>query len=194
MRLVVGISGASGAIYGVRALEILEGLDVEVHLVLTDAAKETIRLETGYSVRKVEALATEVHAIGDIASKLSSGSFRTDGMVVIPCSMKTLSGIASGYADNLLIRAAGVTLKERRILVLVVRETPLTLIDIENMARAARAGATILPAMPAFYNRPKTVGELVEQVAGRALEHLGVEHDALKRWNGRDSMRRSKRG
>ncbi len=132
----------------------------------------------------MEGLSTEVHGIGDIGSKLASGSFRTDGMAIIPCSMKTLSGVASGYADNLLIRAAGVTLKERRPLVLVVRETPLTLIDLENMVTVARAGATVLPAMPAFYHRPKTIDDLVDQVAGKALDFLGVEHDLHREWRG----------
>ena len=183
VRLVIGISGASGAVYGVRALEILKKLGVETHLILTEAARETIRLETNYKITQVEGLATEVHGIGDIASTLASGSFRTDGMAVIPCSMKSLSGVASGYADNLLLRAAEVTLKERRPLVLVVREAPLTLIDLENMVSAARAGIIILPAMPAFYSRPKTIDDLVTQVAGKAIELLGVKHDLSRRWD-----------
>ncbi|MGP8124824.1 MAG: UbiX family flavin prenyltransferase [Nitrososphaerales archaeon] len=184
MRLVIGISGASGVAYGIRALEILKRARAETHLILTDAARETILLETDRKIAEVEGLSTQVHGIGDIGSKLASGSFRTDGMAIIPCSMKTLSGVASGYADNLLIRAAGVTLKERRPLVLVVRETPLTLIDLENMVTAARAGATVLPAMPAFYHRPKTVDDLVDQVAGKALDLLGVEHDLHREWRG----------
>ena len=184
MRLVIGISGASGSVYGIRALEILKKLGVETHLILTEAARETIRLEMGYRITKVEGLATETHGIGDVASKLASGSFRTDGMAIVPCSMKSLSGVASGYADNLLLRAAEVTLKERRPLVLVVRETPLTLIDLENMVAAAHAGAIVLPAMPAFYDRPKTIDDLVNQVAGKALELLGVEHALSQRWEG----------
>lgn len=184
MRLVIGISGASGVVYGIRALEILKKLGVETHLILTEAARETIRLETNCKIAEVEGLATEAHGIGDITSKLASGSYRTDGMAIIPCSMKTLSGVASGYADNLLLRAAGVTLKERRPLVLVVRETPLTLIDLENMATAARAGAIVLPAMPAFYHRPKTIEDLVNQITGKALDLLGVEHDLYQRWEG----------
>ena len=140
MRLVVGISGASGAIYGIRALEALRNAEVETHLILTSAARETIRIETDRSAADVEGLATETYRIDDPTAKISSGSFRTDGMVVIPCSMKTLGGVASGYADNLLLRAAEVTMKERRPLVLVVRETPLTLIDLENMVKVARAG------------------------------------------------------
>ena len=184
MRLVVAISGASGAIHGVRALEALKGLGVETHLVLTDAALQTIRLETEYSRHDVEALATEVHPVADITSKIAGGSFHTDGMLVIPCSMKTLAGIASGYSDNLLLRAADVTLKERRRLVLVVRETPLSLIHIENMATVTRAGAVVLPAMPAFYHKPKTVQDLVDQVVGKTLDLLGVDHQLYRRWIG----------
>ena len=191
MRLVIGISGASGSVCGIRALEILKELGVETHLILTEAARETIHLETNYKTTEVEGLATEAHGIGDIASKLASGSFRTDGMAIIPCSMKSLSGVASGYADNLLLSAAEVTLMERRPLVLVVRETPLTLIDLENMVAAARAGAVVLPAMPAFYHRPKTIDDLVNQVAGKALELLGVEHGFSRRWEG--STRPNKR-
>ena len=184
MRLVIGISGASGAVYGIRLLKALEDLGVETHLILTEAARETIRLETNYKVTEVEGLATELHRIDDITSKLASGSFHTDGMTIVPCSMKTLGGVASGYADNLLLRAAEVTLKERRPLVLVVRETPLSLIDLENMVTVARAGAVVLPAMPAFYDRPSTIDELVTQVAGRALDLLGVEHNLSKHWDG----------
>ena len=193
MRLVVGISGASGVVYGIRALEILKNLGVETHLILTEAACETIHLETDYKKTDVEGLATEAHRIGDITSKLASGSFRTDGMAIIPCSMKTLSGVASGYADNLLLRAAEVTLKEKRRLVLVARETPLTLIDLENMATASRAGAVILPAMPAFYHRPKTVDEIVTQVALKALDLLGVEHELGREWEGPGSYERRER-
>lgn len=183
MRLVVAISGASGAIYGIRALQALREAQVETHLVVTNAALETMRLEADFGKEDLVRLATKAHSIGDIASKIASGSFRTDGMLVIPCSMKTLAGIASGYSDNLLLRAADVTLKERRRLVLVVRESPLSLIHIENMATVTRAGGVILPAMPAFYHRPKTVGELVDQVVGKALDMLGVEHNLFKRWD-----------
>jgi polyprenyl P-hydroxybenzoate/phenylacrylic acid decarboxylase-like protein len=190
VRLVVGISGASGSIYGIRALEILRKLGVETHLIITEAARETIRLETNYKTREVEALASETHKVDDITSKLASGSFRTQGMVIIPCSMKTLSGVANAYADNLLIRAAEVTLKERRPLVLVARETPLTLIDLENMARVTRAGAIVLPAMPAFYHRPKTIAELVDQVAAKALDLVGVEHTLTRPWEGPGASRR----
>ena len=182
VRLIVGISGASGAIYGIRALQVLRELGVETHLVVTNAALETIRLETDFKKADVVRLATETHRLDDITSKIASGTYQTDGMLVIPCSMKTLAGIASGYSDNLLLRAADVTIKERRRLVLVVRETPLSLIHIENMATVTRAGVIVLPAMPAFYHKPKTVAALVDQVVGKALDVLGIEHHLLKRW------------
>ena len=191
MRLVIGISGASGVAYGIRALEILKELKVETHLVLTTAACETIRLETNKNVADIEKLATKSYRIGNVAASLSSGSFRTDGMVIIPCSMKTLGGIASGYSDNLLLRTAEVTMKERRPLVLVVRETPLNLIQIENMATVARAGAVVLPAMPAFYHKPKTIDDLVDHLVGKVLDVLGVEHNLYSRWKGADSSKRT---
>jgi 4-hydroxy-3-polyprenylbenzoate decarboxylase len=182
VRLVIGISGASGVVYGIRTLEVLKELKVETHLILTSAARETIRLETNHKAAAVERLATQTHRINDFTSKLSSGSFRTDGMVIIPCSMKTLGGLASGYADNLLLRAAEVTMKERRPLVLVVRETPLTLIHLENMTKVARAGAVVLPAMPAFYHRPKTIDDLINHVVGKVLDTLGIKTDLYQRW------------
>ena len=191
MRLIVGISGASGAIYGIRALQVLGELGVETHLVVTNAALETIRMETDFKKADVVRLATETHRLDDITSKIASGSYQTDGMLVIPCSMKTLAGIASGYSDNLLLRAADVTMKERRRLVLVVRETPLSLIHIENMATVTRAGAIVLPAMPAFYHRPKTVAALVDQVVGKALDVLEIEHHLVKRWGTRGGTRPS---
>jgi 4-hydroxy-3-polyprenylbenzoate decarboxylase len=200
MRLVVAISGASGAVYGIRALQILNRAGVETHLILTDAALQTIRLETDCEKSDVEGLATYVHKVDDVTSRIASGSFLTDGMLVIPCSMKTLAGIASGYSDNLLLRAADVTMKERRRLVLVVRETPLSLIHIENMATVTRAGAVVMPAMPAFYHKPKTVQEVVDQVVGKALDLLAVEHRLYLRWGSakkaarKATSRGSKRG
>ena len=182
MRLVIGISGASGVIYGIRALEVLKELGVETHLVVTAAAKETIALETDRRVAEVEKLAMRSYRVQDSAALISSGSFKTDGMVVIPCSMKTLGGIASGFDENLLLRAASVTMKEKRPLVLVVRETPLTLIQIENMARAARSGAIILPAMPAFYHKPKSIDDIVDHVVGKVLDVLNVSHNLYRRW------------
>jgi 4-hydroxy-3-polyprenylbenzoate decarboxylase len=191
VRLVVGVSGASGVVYGIRTLEVLKELGVETHLVLTAAACETIRLEAKRNLADVEKLATRSYEIGDIAASLSSGSFQTDGMVIIPCSTKTLGGIASGYSDNLLLRAAEVTMKERRPLVLVVRETPLTLIDIENMAKVTRAGAIVMPAIPAFYHQPQTIDDLVNQLVGKVLDVLRVKHDLYKRWKGSGTSRRT---
>lgn len=190
MRIVIAISGASGAAYGIRILEVLKKFGVETHLIVTAEATETIRLETNRSIAEVKGLATQTYQIDDLKARVSSGSFRTDGMVVIPCSMKTLGGIASGYADNLLLRAAEVTMKEKRPLVLVVRETPLTLIHLENMATAVRAGAIILPAMPAFYHRPKTIGDLVNYVVGKVLDVLGIDHQLYLRWEGSPRAKR----
>jgi 4-hydroxy-3-polyprenylbenzoate decarboxylase len=186
------MSGASGAVYGIRALECLKSAGAETHLILTSAAQETIRLETDFKIPDVERLATKVYGIDDLTAAVSSGSFRTDGMVVIPCSMKTLSGVANGYSDNLLLRAADVTLKERRPLVLVARETPLSLIHLENMAAVTRAGAVVLPAMPAFYHRPNTVDAIVDQIVGKVLDTLGVEHELFKSWEPRPSEHRRK--
>jgi 4-hydroxy-3-polyprenylbenzoate decarboxylase len=186
-RLIVGISGASGVIHGIRLLEVLQQVDsVETHLVITNAGKQTLALETGRSVSNVERLADRVYRPGDIAASLSSGSFVTAGMVVIPCSIKTLSGIANSYTDNLLTRAADVTLKDRRRLVLVVRETPLHLGHLRLMVRAAEMGTIIMPPMPAFYHRPKTVDDVVDQTVGRVLDTLDIrlDSDLFRRWRG----------
>jgi 4-hydroxy-3-polyprenylbenzoate decarboxylase len=184
MRLVVGITGASGAIYGVRALRALKTLGVETYLIITDGARETIALETGFSVRSVSKFATKSYRINDLAATIASGSYPMDGMVVIPCSMKTLGGVATGFSDNLLLRAADVSLKERRPLVLVIRETPLSLIHLENMVTVTKAGAIVLPAMPAFYHRPKSVNALVDQVVSKVLDVLGMNHQLVRRWGG----------
>ncbi|WP_126449456.1 UbiX family flavin prenyltransferase [Sulfodiicoccus acidiphilus] len=183
-RLVVGVTGGSGPIYAVRLLEELKKRDVETHLILSPSAALTIKLETDYTVDYVESLASRKYNFRDVSAAISSGSFRTDGMVIIPCSMKTLAGVASGYSDNLVLRAADVTLKERRPLVLVVRETPYNLIHIRNMYIAARAGAIIMPASPAFYHRPTTMQQLVDQVVGRVLDMFGVEHNLYRKWSG----------
>lgn len=184
MRLVVGLSGASGIVYGVRLLEVLRELGVETHLVATNPAREMLRIETDYDADYVESLATKSYCIDDLAAPISSGSFKTDGMAVAPCSTRTLAGIAHGYSGNLLLRAAEVCLKERRRLVLVPRETPLSPIHMENMLKATRAGATILPAMPAFYHRPKTLEELVDHVVGKVLDAFEIEHHLYARWEG----------
>ena len=186
-RVVVGISGASGVIFGIRLLEVLRGVDdVEVHLVISNAGKRTIGLETGLSVEEVEALADRVYRVGDIAAAVASGSFKTSAMVVMPCSMKTLSGIANSYADNLLIRAAEVALKDRRRLVLVPRETPLHLGHLRLLVRVAEMGAVVMPPVPAFYHRPETVEEIVDQTVNRILDLLDIEleDDLFKRWEG----------
>ncbi|BBD72135.1 flavin prenyltransferase UbiX [Sulfodiicoccus acidiphilus] len=181
---MVGVTGGSGPIYAVRLLEELKKRDVETHLILSPSAALTIKLETDYTVDYVESLASRKYNFRDVSAAISSGSFRTDGMVIIPCSMKTLAGVASGYSDNLVLRAADVTLKERRPLVLVVRETPYNLIHIRNMYIAARAGAIIMPASPAFYHRPTTMQQLVDQVVGRVLDMFGVEHNLYRKWSG----------
>jgi 4-hydroxy-3-polyprenylbenzoate decarboxylase len=183
-RLVVGITGASGAIYGVRILERLSELPVETHLVATRWARVTIEHETGRSWEEVRALADVVHAEGDQAANLSSGSFRTDGMVIAPCSVKTLGAIANGFAHNLVCRAADVTLKERRRLVLVVRETPLHSIHLRNMLTLSDMGVTIFPPTPAFYNKPETIDEIVDQTALRILDQFGLDLPSPARWAG----------
>ena len=186
-RIVVGISGASGAIYGVRTLEALRlAPDVEVHLIVTPAARQTIAVETDYSLSEVEGLADVVHGIGNVAAPISSGSFKTAGMIVVPCSVRTLAAIATSVSDNVLGRAADVVLKERRRLVLVVRETPLHLGHLRAMVQATELGAIVMPAMPAFYHRPQSVDEIVNQTVNRALDLLGIElpSDLFERWTG----------
>ena len=187
MRLLVGISGASGAIYAVRMLEVLRPLaDVEVHLITTPAARETIRLETGRETREIDALADVVYRYGDIAAAPSSGSFRLDAMAVVPCSMHTLSAIAHGVSDNLLLRAADVALKERRPLLLAPRETPLHLGHLRAMVAVAELGAIVAPPVPAFYHRPTTIEDIVDQTVNRLLDQLGIEleEDLFERWQG----------
>lgn len=182
-RLIIGISGASGAIYGIRALEALRNVpDVETHLVMSGSARRTIADETDWKPSAVEALADVVHPHGDIGAAIASGSYITAGMIVAPCSIKTLSEIANSHNDNLLARAADVCLKERRTLVLIVREAPLHLGHLELMTRAARYGAVMLPPMPAFYNRPKTVDDIVNHTVGKALDQFGIPHALMKRW------------
>lgn len=186
-RLIIGISGASGVIYGVRALQILQQVDdVETHLVMSQAARQTLALESDYSVKDVQQLADVVHDVRDIAASISSGSFKTDGMVILPCSMKTLSGIVHSYSDGLLTRAADVVLKERRRLVLCVRETPLHLGHLRMMTTAAEMGAIIMPPVPAFYHRPENVIDIVDQTVNRVLDQFDItlERDLFTRWQG----------
>ncbi|HLH03047.1 MAG TPA: UbiX family flavin prenyltransferase [Bryobacteraceae bacterium] len=184
MRLIVGITGASGAIFGVRTLAALRALGVETHLILSRWARVTIAQETNYAIEQVEQLATVVHRQENQAAAVSSGSFRTDGMIVAPCSMKTLAAIRAGFGDTLICRAADVILKERRRLVLLARESPLSEIHLENMLALARIGVTIFPPVPAFYNKPQTVEALVDYVVGRALDQFGLEVKEMPRWGG----------
>jgi flavin prenyltransferase len=186
-RLVVGITGSTGVIYGIRLLEVLRQVEgIETHLVITRAGRETIALETGYEPRQVEALADVTYRIGDVAAAISSGSFRTMGMAVLPCTMKTAGALAASFTDNLLTRAADVTLKERRRLVLVVRETPLHLGHLRALTQLAEYGALIMPPMPAFYHRPQNVAEIVDQTVGRVLDQFDITAPAglFWRWEG----------
>ena len=185
-RLIVGITGASGAVYGVRLLEVLRPAAIETHLVMSETAKRVALLETGRSAAQVGALADAVHSNDDLEASIASGSFRTTGMVVVPCSIKSLSAIAHCYNETLLVRAADVTLKERRRLVLVVRETPLHLGHLRLMAAVAEYGAVVLPPIPGFYHEPQTVADLVDHTVGKILDQFGIEHGLYKRWEGRD--------
>lgn len=181
-RLVVGISGATGAIYGIRLLEFLSKSDVETHLVISTSAEKTIRMETDWTVDQVKALATVTYNMDDVGADISSGSFHAEGMVVVPCSIKSLSAIANSYNENLLIRAADVALKERRKLVLVVRETPLHRGHLSLMLNVADAGAVILPPIPAFYFLPKTLDDIINHTVGRALDVFNIDHSLFNRW------------
>ena len=186
-RLIVGLSGASGAIYGVRLLQVLRNVaDVETHLVMSQAARQTLSLESDLSLRDVQALADVVHDARDIAASISSGSFKTAGMVILPCSIKTLSGIVNSYTDTLVTRAADVVLKERRPLVLCVRETPLHLGHLRLMTQAAELGAVIMPPVPAFYHRPQTLDDIINQTVNRVLDQFDIDlpEDLFTRWQG----------
>jgi 4-hydroxy-3-polyprenylbenzoate decarboxylase len=183
--LIVGITGASGVIFGIRLLEVLSAKkEVETHLVISEAGKKNIRHETDFAVEQVEALADNCYDIHDIGASLASGSFKRNGMVVVPCSMKTLSALANSYDDNLLVRAADVTIKEKKKLVLLPRETPLHLGHLRNMRMLAEMGAVILPPMPAFYHRPQTIQDLIDHIVGKILDTFDIEHNLLPRWSG----------
>ena len=181
-RLVVAMSGASGVIYGIRLLELMKDMPYETHLVISQAAKLNIEIETSYKPNDVEAMADFSYNYRDMAASLASGSFLTEGMVVIPCTIKTLSGIANSYTDNLLVRAADVSLKEKRKLVLVVRETPLHMGHLRLMTQAAEMGAHMLPPVPSFYHHPKTIQDIIDQTIGKVFDYLGIEHELFKRW------------
>ena len=183
MTLVIGITGASGVIYGIRLLEVLsETKGIETHLVISEAGETTIKQETNWKIDDVKALADFSYDINDIGARLASGSFKRDGMIVIPCTIKTMSALANSYAENLLIRAGDVTLKERNKLVLVVRETPLHLGHIRNMERLTEIGAILFPPMPAFYHKPKTIRNIVDHTVGKILDIFGIELHLFQRW------------
>jgi polyprenyl P-hydroxybenzoate/phenylacrylic acid decarboxylase-like protein len=184
MRLIIGLSGASGIIYGIRLLEVAREIGIETDLIITGTAEKLIEIETIYQPEKVRTLATRVHESDDMTSPLASGGCRHDGMVVIPCSMKTVAGIACGFADNLLTRAADCALKEKRPLIIVPRETPLSSIHLRNLLTLAEAGAVILPASPGFYHRPDTIPGLVDHIVGKTLDSLRVDHHLYHRWDG----------
>jgi 4-hydroxy-3-polyprenylbenzoate decarboxylase len=182
--LIVAITGATGTIFGVRILQLLQGTDVDTHVVISRWGGRTLAEETAYTVEQVQAMATHAYAIGDQGAAISSGSLITLGMVIAPCTMNTLASIAHGHGDNLIHRAADVTLKERRKLVLLVRESPLNDIHLENMLKLSRMGAVIFPPVPAFYNHPQSLDEMVNHVAMRALDQFGLHLDVMRRWEG----------
>jgi flavin prenyltransferase len=193
-RVVIGISGASGIVYGIRLLQALKETPVETHLILTDAAKKVARLESSYTPADIESLADAVYDDRDLAAALSSGSFVTAGMVVAPCSIKSLSAIAHSYDDTLLARAADVQLKERRKLILVVRETPLHLGHLRLMTQVTECGAVVLPPMPSFYHHPRTIGDLVDHTVGKVLDQFGLDHHLFTPWAGGEPADAGKSG
>ena len=181
-RIVVGISGASGVIYGARLLEVLKDTDYETHLIISESGKLNFEIETQYKAAEIEAMADRVYDHKNMAASLASGSFITEGMVVVPCTIKTLSGIANSYNENLIVRAADVTLKEKRKLVLMVRETPLHIGHLRLMTMAAEMGAHILPPVPSFYHGPKSIEDIIDQSIGKIFDYIGIEHNLFNRW------------
>ena len=181
-KIVVGISGASGVVYGVRLLSVLSEKNVETHLIISNSGEKNIQIETDYNIDEVKQMASFVYDNKNMAAKVSSGSFLVDGMVVVPCTIKTLSGIANSYSENLIVRAADVTLKEKRKLVLVVRETPLHKGHLKLMMKAADNGAHILPPVPSFYHYPKTIDDIINQTVGKILDYFDIKHDLFRRW------------
>jgi 4-hydroxy-3-polyprenylbenzoate decarboxylase len=184
MVLIVGITGATGVIYGIRLLEVLKAVKIETHLVISAAGEMTIKYETDWQVEEVKQLADYCYNVDDMAARISSGSFKTSGMIIAPCTIKTLSALATSYTDNLIIRAGDVTLKERRRLLLAVRETPLHLGHLRNMERLTEMGAIIMPPVPAFYTRPKTLAEAIDFTVGKMLDIFDIQHNLFPRWNG----------
>lgn len=181
-RIVIGISGASGVIYGIKMLSLLQEKDFQTHLIISESGRQNIEIETSYKADDVAAMADYTYDNRDVGAALASGSYLTEGMVVVPCTIKTLSGIANSYTTNLLVRAADVTLKEKRKLVLVVRETPLHVGHLSLMMKTANMGAHILPPIPSFYHQPKTIDDIIHQTIGKIFDYLGVEHNLFKRW------------
>jgi polyprenyl P-hydroxybenzoate/phenylacrylic acid decarboxylase-like protein len=187
MILIIGITGASGVIYGIRLLEVLSANKaVETHLIISKVGEEIIRHETDWELERVKALADVCYDINDIGARLASGSFKRDGMIIAPCSMKTLSALANSYTDNLITRAADTALKERKRLVLLARETPLHLGHLRNMVKLTEMGAIVLPPIPAFYHKPETIRDLVDHTVGKVLDVFDIEHELFKRWDGLD--------
>ncbi len=185
MVLIIGITGATGVIYGIRLLEVLATTkDVETHLIISEAGEKNIRYETDWEIKDIKALADFTYAIDDVGARPASGSFKRDGMIVAPCTVKTMSALANSYTENLLIRAGDVTLKERRKLVLLARETPLNLGHIRNMERLTEMGAIIAPPVPAFYHRPQTIQDIIDQTMGKILDIFDIEHNLFHRWSG----------
>lgn len=181
-KIVIGFSGASGIIYGIRLLEVLHSIDIQTFLIVSEWAKKNIEIETDKTLEYVKSLSSINYDNSKLDASVSSGSFLHDGMVIVPCSMKSLSSIANGYDDTLISRAASVTLKESRKLILVPRETPLSRIHLENMIKLQDAGAIILPAMPGFYHKPSTINEIVDHLVGKILDQLKIKHDLFSRW------------
>jgi 4-hydroxy-3-polyprenylbenzoate decarboxylase len=190
LRLIVAITGASGVVYGKRLLEVLREKKVETHLIASKAAEKVIEHELDITKRELEKLASYVYDVNDLTAPIVSGSFQTDGMIVIPCSMKTLAGVAHGYSDNLILRAADVTLKEKRKLILVPRETPLNVVHLRNMLDLATQGVAIVPAMPAYYHKPKKIEDLIDFIVGKVLNLLGIEHQLFEGWLPQKSVRK----
>ena len=184
MRLVVAITGGSGVIYAIKTLEVLQNLKIETHLIVSRWGERNISIETDKTFDYVKSLATNYYDNDNMAAATSSGSFKFDGMLIVPCSMKTLSSVANGYEDNLISRSAGVCIKESRRLVIVPRETPLSKIHLANMINLAQTGVVLLPAMPGFYHKPKSIDDLITHIVGKILDQFGIEHNLFRRWGG----------
>lgn len=184
MKVIVGISGGSGSIYAVALLKILREFNIETHLVVSTMGEYVTNHECGIDLQELKGLATYFHDNKDLGASIASGSFKTDAMVIVPCSMKTVSSVANGFSDNLLSRAADVIIKENRKLIVVPRETPLSQIHLENMLKLSKLGVTVMPPSPAFYSHPQDIGDIVSGIVARILDHLGIEHDLIERWDG----------